>query len=102
MFLCTYSVLFLNIREHKTQLAAILHKAKWVLFTIFFPEVTTLISAEQWRSARQSIVQFTRLKQQLGKEQEKPKPDGVPVCVSFITDNGDLILYEHGNLPIFC
>ena len=67
VFLCTYSVLFLNIKEFKTRTAAIRYKTKWVLFTIFFPEVTTAMAAEQWRSARQSVAAFARLRNQWEK-----------------------------------
>ena len=63
VFLCTYSVLFLNIKERKTRTAAVLYKTKWVLFTIFFPEVTTAMAAEQWRSAKESVADFRRLKE---------------------------------------
>lgn len=39
-------------------------KARWMVFTIFFPEMLTAMAAEQWRSAHQSLEDFHRLREQ--------------------------------------
>ena len=82
VFLCTYTVLFLNIKEHTTRTKAVLYKTKWVVFTIFFPEVTTAMAAEQWRSARQSVEDFARLRKRL---EETVENAGRAVSVGVLT-----------------
>ena len=76
VFLCTYSVLFLNIKHCPTRFDLIIYKTKWVVFTIFFPELTTAIAAEQWRSARESVGEFSKLRErleaQLNEAAQKP------------------------------
>ena len=65
IILCTWSVLFLNVpAELEGSWDVFRAKARWMLFTIFFPEVLTAVAAEQWRSAIQAVEDFTRL----GKE----------------------------------
>ena len=65
IILCTWSVLFLNVpAEIEGPWDVFRAKARWMLFTIFFPEVLTAVAAEQWRSASQGVEDFTRL----GKE----------------------------------
>ena len=64
IFLCSWSVLFLNLPAKRGWRAALLEKVRWMLFTIFFPEVLTAIAAEQWRSACQSVEDFSRLERQ--------------------------------------
>ena len=65
IFLCSWSVLFLNISaEREGRLGFLANKARWMLFTIFFPEVLTGIAAEQWRSACQSVEDFSQLEKQ--------------------------------------
>lgn len=62
VILCTWSVLFLNVpAEHEGPWDVFRAKARWMLFTIFFPEVFTAVAAEQWRSASQAVEDFTRL-----------------------------------------
>ena len=59
MFLCSWSVLCLNVpaRSDKRWSLLIL-KMKWMVFTIFFPEVVVAFAAEQWESACQSVEDF--------------------------------------------
>ena len=60
--LCSWSVLFLNVpAERDGHLSFLMTKARWMLFTIFFPEMLTGVAAEQWRSACQSVEDFYRL-----------------------------------------
>jgi hypothetical protein len=62
MFLCSWSALFLNVpAEYKGSLAFVIHKARFMLFSIAFPEMLTGLAAEQWRSACQSVEDFSRL-----------------------------------------
>ena len=73
IFLCSWSVLFLNIPLAGIgQFGFLLNKARWMAFTIFFPEMTTGVAAEQWRSAIQSVEDFSLLKE----EWESVKEDG--------------------------
>jgi len=44
-------------------------KARWMLFSIIFPEVLIGIAIEQWKSACQSIEDFVRLKGQWEADQ---------------------------------
>ena len=63
IILCTWSVLFLNVpAEHEGSWEAFQAKARWMLFTVFFPEVLTGVAAEQWRSACQAVEDFAQLK----------------------------------------
>ena len=65
ILLCGWSVLFLNVPpERKGPFGFLAHKSRWMLFTMFFPEMMTGIAAEQWRSASQSVEDFYRLKEQ--------------------------------------
>ena len=65
LFLCSWSVLFLNIpAEREGALGFLAKKARWMLFTVSFPEVLTGIAAEQWRSACQSVEDFSQLAHQ--------------------------------------
>lgn len=64
IWLCTWTSLCLNIaprhvREHRYRW--LLHKFRWQLFAVFFPEVLVATAAEQWLSARQSALAFARL-----------------------------------------
>lgn len=62
IFLCSWSVLCLNIPETgRTRWGFLKYKLRWQLFAIFFPEVVTSMAAEQWESANQSVQEFTRL-----------------------------------------
>lgn len=62
IILCTWSVLFLNVpAENEGPWEMFRAKSRWMLFTIFFPEVLTGVAAEQWRSACQGVEDFARL-----------------------------------------
>jgi hypothetical protein len=63
IWLCTWTSLCLNIpaQAARNGYRALLHKFRWQLFTIFFPEVLVATAAEQWLSARQSVRAFARL-----------------------------------------
>ena len=74
IFLSSWSVLFLNIpAEKKTRLGFFANKARWMLFTVVFPEVLTGTAAEQWRSARQSVEDFSRLERQWETALQSPQ-----------------------------
>ena len=63
--LCSWSVLFLNVPlEREGHFDFFTHKLRWMLFTIFFPEMMTGVAAEQWRSACQSVEDFSQLSKQ--------------------------------------
>ena len=63
---CSWSVLCLNIPpQGKGRYNPLLKKLRWVLFTIFAPEVVTALAADQWASARQSVEDFTKLDHKL-------------------------------------
>lgn len=71
IFLCSWSVLFLNIPPAGTgQFWFLFNKARWMAFTIFFPEMITGIAAEQWRSAIQSVEDFSLLKEEWESTEE--------------------------------
>ncbi|KAF2812833.1 uncharacterized protein BDZ99DRAFT_437541 [Mytilinidion resinicola] len=63
IWLCTWTCLCLNIPLARSRRGyrALLHKFRWQLFAIFFPEVLVGTAAEQWLSARQSVTAFSRL-----------------------------------------
>ncbi|KAF4437471.1 hypothetical protein F53441_13032 [Fusarium austroafricanum] len=59
---CSWSCVCLNIPEPgTTRMGSFMLQLRWQLFTIFFPEVTVAIAAEQWESANQSIERFKDL-----------------------------------------
>ena len=61
-FLCSWSALFLNIpAEYIGPLAFVAHKLRFMIFAIAFPEMLTGMAAEQWRSACQSVEDFSQL-----------------------------------------
>lgn len=63
--LCTWSVLFLNVPdEHEGPWKRFKAKTRWMLFTVFFPEVLTGVAAEQWWSACQAVEDFARLEEE--------------------------------------
>ena len=62
IFLCSWSVLCLNIPEPGgSRWAYLKYKLRWQLFAIFFPEVLTSMAAEQWESANQNVQEFRKL-----------------------------------------
>ena len=62
IFLCSWSVLCLNIPErHDNRWNFLRVKINWMTFTIFFPEVVVAFAAEQWESACQSVTDFKRI-----------------------------------------
>lgn len=65
IILCTWSVLFLNVPpENEGPWEMVKAKARWMLFTILFPEVLTGVAAEQWRSACQAVEDFARIEKE--------------------------------------
>ncbi len=66
LFLCSWSALFLNVpAECQRAIAFVIHKTRWMVFTVAFPEMLTGMAAEQWRSACQSVEDFSRLEKHL-------------------------------------
>lgn len=64
-FLCSRSILFLNVpADYESRTGFILLKIRWMFFTLLFPEMVTGVAAEQWRSARQSVEDFVNLQEQ--------------------------------------
>ncbi|KAK4135148.1 hypothetical protein BT67DRAFT_292671 [Trichocladium antarcticum] len=64
IWLCTWTSLCLNTPPQHTRERPhrwLLHKFRWQLFAIFFPEVLVATAAEQWLSARQSARAFAKL-----------------------------------------
>jgi hypothetical protein len=63
IFLCSWSVLCLNIPEEResSRLGYLKNKLQWMLFALVFPEVITAIGAEQWASALQCVEDLARL-----------------------------------------
>lgn len=61
IFLCSWSVLFLNVSVKRNVRAYLSTKLSWVAFTIFFPEVLAAFAQKQWLSARQSVSDFSKL-----------------------------------------
>ena len=62
IFLCSWSVLCLNIPESgRGRWGFLKYKFRWQAFAIFFPEVVVSMAAEQWESANQSVQTFKTL-----------------------------------------
>jgi hypothetical protein len=61
IFLCSWSVLFLNIPRKSGLRSFLTTKLSWVAFTIFFPEILAAFAQQQWVSASQSVLDFSRL-----------------------------------------
>jgi hypothetical protein len=61
IFLCSWSVLFLNIPTKPGLRTFLTTKLSWVAFTIFFPEVLAAFAQQQWILASQSVSDFSRL-----------------------------------------
>ena len=61
-FLCSWSVLFLNVSSKHGSRPYLSTKLSWAAFTIFFPEILATIAQNQWLSARQSVSEFNKLK----------------------------------------
>lgn len=62
IFLCSWSVLCLNLPEPGVGPWGFLkYKLRWQLFAIFFPEIITCMAAEQWESANQGVQAFNRI-----------------------------------------
>lgn len=76
-FLCSWSTLFLNVPGDRGSghFHFLLYKARWMAFTILFPEMLTGLAAEQWRSARQSVEDFTQLQKDWETLQEDASHD---------------------------
>ena len=75
IILCSWSILFLNVPAgHQGRWDIILIKARWMVFTIFFPEVVIGIAVEQWRSACQSVEDFARFEKQWAADLASSQP----------------------------
>ena len=75
IFLCAWSVLFLNIpAQRESRLDFFKDKMRWMGFVLFFPEVLTGIAAEQWRSASQSVEDFAQLQNEWESALQSTKP----------------------------
>lgn len=76
-FLCSWSTLFLNVPGDRGSghFHFLLYKARWMAFTILFPEMLTGLAAEQWRSARQSVEDFTKLQKEWETAQDEASHD---------------------------
>lgn len=75
ILICSWSALCLNVPpEGETHMGFFVRKAKWMLFTIFFPEILMAIAAEQWRSAAQSVEDFVNLTKRWEAEERDSKP----------------------------
>lgn len=61
VFLCSWSVLFLNIPLKRGRSYFLKTKLKWVAFTIFLPEVLAAFAQQQWISASQSVSDFKKI-----------------------------------------
>lgn len=63
LFLGSWSALFLNLPGDKSsKVSFLMNKGRWMIVVLLFPEMITGLSAEQWRSARQSVEDFKKLK----------------------------------------
>ncbi|KAF7512835.1 hypothetical protein GJ744_011938 [Endocarpon pusillum] len=61
LILCSWSSLVLNIFSGKGRVAFAKDKLRWMLFTLFWPEVTLGVAYEQWESASQCVDDFAKL-----------------------------------------
>ncbi len=60
--LCSWSCLCLNIpRAGASRQHVLALKLQWQIFTIFFPELSLSLAAEQWESANQAVEKFSDL-----------------------------------------
>lgn len=79
LFLGSWSALFLNLPADKSgRVSFFLNKGRWMIVVLLFPEMITGLSAEQWRSARQSVEDFKKLektwKASMTTDPEAPTP----------------------------
>lgn len=75
ILLCSWSTLFLNVlSEDERPIALFTNKMRWMVFAIIFPEMLTGVAAEQWRSACQSVEDFSRLKERWESTSELYQP----------------------------
>jgi hypothetical protein len=58
VFLCSWSVLYLNVSGNHGRRPSLLNKLSWVVFTIFFPEILATFAQNQWLSAQYSVSEF--------------------------------------------
>jgi hypothetical protein len=61
LFLCSWSVLSLNLSGKHGTRPYISTKLSWVAFAILFPEILATFAQNQWLSARQSVSEFKKL-----------------------------------------
>ncbi|MCJ1311671.1 hypothetical protein MMC25_005344 [Agyrium rufum] len=62
LILCSWSSLVLNVFHGKSHRSKVKDKGRWMLFTLFWPEITAGVAFEQWESASQCVADFARLK----------------------------------------
>ena len=61
LILCSWSSLVLNIFSGKGRVGFMKDKLRWMLFTLFWPEITLGVAYEQWESAVQCVDDFSKL-----------------------------------------
>ncbi|KIW09841.1 hypothetical protein PV08_11942 [Exophiala spinifera] len=59
--LCSWSSQVLNIFPGEGRVSFMKWKLRWVLFTLFWPEITLGVAYEQWESASQSVEDFSKI-----------------------------------------
>jgi hypothetical protein len=59
VFLCTWSVLSLNLSGSHGTRPSLNNKLSWVAFAIFFPEILATFAQNQWLSARHSVSEMS-------------------------------------------
>ena len=109
--LCSWSCVCLNIRKPgTTRISAFMHRLRWQIFTILFPEVTIGLAAEQWESANQGVRRFKHLTHEVEWTKRHAffaDMGGIllqtPEFPAFPIDTQQLIyLIEHGYLQVPC
>ncbi|EXJ70427.1 uncharacterized protein A1O5_06495 [Cladophialophora psammophila CBS 110553] len=64
LILCSWSSLVLNICSRKGRVSFLKNKLRWMLFTLFWPEITLGVAYEQWESASQCVEDFSKKNKQ--------------------------------------
>jgi hypothetical protein len=60
LVLCSWSSLVLNIFSAKGRVSFLKDKLRWMLFTLFWPEITLGVAFEQWEAASQCVEDFSK------------------------------------------
>lgn len=92
LVLCSYSSLVLNVFSGKGRISFMKDKLRWMLFTLFWPEITLGVAYEQWESASQCVEDFTKMKRK-GQEQWTMRH-------AFFADMGGFLL-QTPDFPLF-